>query len=252
MNKIDNKDDNFNEIHSVINPDLKLVLNSINILCGRTGSGKSRFVFREISKLKYMNNPYNQFIYITDEENDKTYLKYKDLINIPIIKATYEEAYELITSIVEAKNAYEEVRNKKLEATPQEKKKLLEYLDVKDFKRPCLHSLVLFDDATSLFSDRRNPLNQLILRNRHNKISYFLNVHSFNRSSVPLYIKKNMTSLCYFGGFNAMDFNSFFPQFNSPISRQELFDVYKKLSSRDILYFDYSGEKPRIEILKLS
>jgi hypothetical protein len=49
-----------------------------------------------------------------------------------------------------------------------------------------------------------------------------------------------------------MDFNSFFPQFKSPINRQDLYNLYKKLSSRDILYFDYSQERPTIDILKLS
>jgi predicted AAA+ superfamily ATPase len=84
MAVIDRKDDNFNEVHSKLHPDLKFVLNSINLLIGRPSSGKSRFVFHEISKLKYIPNPYSQFIYVSDEENDKTYLKYKDLINIPI------------------------------------------------------------------------------------------------------------------------------------------------------------------------
>jgi hypothetical protein len=74
-----------------------------------TGSGKTRLVFYEIAKLKYLKNPYTQFAYVTDEDNDKTYLKYKDLISIPIIKVKYKDANTQINNILNAKNLYEKI-----------------------------------------------------------------------------------------------------------------------------------------------
>ncbi|GHU21746.1 hypothetical protein FACS189472_14530 [Alphaproteobacteria bacterium] len=61
-----------------------------------------------------------------------------------------------------------------------------------------------------------------------------------------------MTSLCYFGGFNSQDFVASYPQFNSPVSREELYNVYKRLTGRDILYFNYSQDRPTVEVVKLS
>jgi hypothetical protein len=116
MKRIDELNNNFNEVHSILNKtvderlsaDLKFSLNSINILCGMTGSRKTRLDFFEIAKLKYIKHNYTQFIYTTDEENDKTYLKYRELIPIPIMKIKYVDAYDEISNIVKVKNLYED------------------------------------------------------------------------------------------------------------------------------------------------
>jgi ABC-type proline/glycine betaine transport system ATPase subunit len=74
---IDENDDNSDELHTRLNDNLRLTLNSINIIIGRTGSGKTRTVIKEILKLKYLPSRYHYPIYITDEEDDKTFLKYQ-------------------------------------------------------------------------------------------------------------------------------------------------------------------------------
>jgi hypothetical protein len=251
MAMVDREDNDFNEVHSRLHGDLKFVLNSINLLIGRPSSGKSRFVFHEITKLKYIPNPYSQFIYVSDEENDKTYLKYKDLIKIPTLKVKYNDAYETITDIITTKNVYEDVREKKLPATEKDKKELLDLLDVKYFKKPAVHTLVLFGDATDLFTNKNNPLNQIILRNRHNKITYFFNVHSFSRSAIPMYIKKNITSLVYFGMYSALDFNSAYTQMKSPIDRKKLYEICRKLGYRDALLFNFDEGEVKCEVLEM-
>jgi hypothetical protein len=259
MSSIDEKDNNFDELHSTLDKEIKFTLNSINILVGQTGSGKSRFVLREISKLKYIPNPYTQLIYVTDEGNDKTFEKYKQLIDekIQVIRVSYANAYDTITNIVNAKAAYDEFRKsrKRIKTKPlnptAEKLEILYYLNVDDFSLPAIHSLVLFDDATTLFSNKKNPLNSIILRNRHEKITYFFICHSFSRQSIPMYIKKNMTTLSYFGGFSSQDFSASYPQMGAQIDRKELFPIYQALGKRDILHFNYSGNKTKCEVIKL-
>jgi hypothetical protein len=257
MQHIDERDDNSNEIHTRLTKttddknltsDLHFKLNSINILCGMTGSGKTRLVFYEVAKLQYLKNPYTQFIYVTDEENDKTYLKYKGLISIPIIKVKYNFAYDEICNIINAKNIYE----KSLTIPVLDKSQLQElklYLNAED---KIVHTLVLFDDATNIFTDKKNPLNELILKNRHHKITYFFNVHSYNRQSVPMVYKKNASCLFLFGGYSKTDFDSFFNQFRSPISKKELWEEYSVLSRRDVLLFNYCGDTVSVESLMLS
>jgi hypothetical protein len=250
MADIDCADNNLNEVHTVLHPDLYFLLNSINILCGQTGLGKTRAVFREIGKLKYIHHPYSQFIYVTDEENDKTFLKYKYLIDIPIVKVKYEEAFEYLQDIIEGKNTYEMVRKSPEDYKEGDVIELLNFLNVSNFSLPCLHTLILFDDATDLFTNKKNPLNSLILRNRHHKFTYFFNVHSFTKNT-PMFIKKNMRSLWYFGGFSALDFNFSYQQFRSPEDRVSLYNKYKNLKNRDVLYFGYKEDGTKIEVINL-
>jgi hypothetical protein len=221
MMDIDEADDNKDELHTYLDRDLKFTLNSINVLCGQTGAGKSRFVFKEIAKLKYLEHPYHQFVYVCDEENDKTFIKYRPLISVPIVKISYAEACNRLKNIVASKNAYEKIinaeKNKKfLPLSGKEKGVILDYLGVKDFSIPILHTLILFDDATDIFTNKKDLLNDMILRNRHHKFTYFFNIHSFTCKALPMKIKKSMRSLRYFGGYSKLDFNHSYQQWKCP------------------------------------
>jgi hypothetical protein len=252
MGQVDRDDNNRDELHTALHPELKYTLNSKNVSVGQTGSGKSISIFREVTMLKYIHNLYHQLIYVSDEENDKTYCKYKDLIEIPIIRVKYEQAYETLQGIIKSKEMYEAIRNGQVtDATKEEKEELLEHLSVKNFKTQVLHTIVLFDDATDLSSRPKNPLNDLILRNRHHKFTYFFNTHNFTKA-LPMNIKKNMRSLRYFGGYSRQDFVISFQQMKSPIDKERLYDVYKNLGKRDILFFDYTDDGTKIEVINLS
>jgi hypothetical protein len=258
LKRIDIEDDNKNELHTRLHPDINFTLNSINVLVGTTGSGKSRAVFREIMKLKYLDQsimPYHQFVYVTDEDNDKTYLKYKHLISLPIITVGLEEAGDLLSKIIEYKNIYEALkRGDETGGSEEELYELLDFLTVNDFEKPILHTLVLFDDATDLFKNngkKLNPLLALILKNRHHKYTYFFNIHNFTCNTLPMTIKKNIRSLWYFGGYSPLDFDTSFRQLKSPYSRDQLHEVYKHLSKRDVLFFDYTSEGTNVEIMNL-
>jgi hypothetical protein len=251
MKKIDNADENSNELHTVLHPELRFTLNSHNVLVGQTGAGKTRTVFWTIAKLKFLPyHPYTQVVYVTDEENDKTFAKYKRLIPIPIVKIGLDEAYETLTDIIDAKIEYEKLwQTKKMNDKVRE---LLAFLGVKNFKLPFIHTLILFDDATEIFNQKKyNDLVGLFLKNRHHKFTYFFNIHNWTRNALPMKIKKNVRSVWYFGGYSLQDFNSSFPQMKSPMDRLELYDIYKKLGKRDVLYFDHAEEGTRIEILNL-
>jgi Cdc6-like AAA superfamily ATPase len=168
MTQIDRRDKNKNELHTSLDEEIKFVWNSLNIVVGQTGSGKSRTVFREISKLNYVdNNPYNQFVYIADEENDKTFIKYRDMIErrnkitgkiegIPIVKLRYEQAYEYLIKLIKAKNLYERIQKKPSIRRDDEKELLLDFLGVTGFETPVLHTIILFDDATDCFKNKKD------------------------------------------------------------------------------------------------
>jgi hypothetical protein len=260
LKKIDELDNNFNEVHSILNKtiderlsaDLKFSLNSINILCGMTGSGKTRLIFFEIAKLKYIKHNYIQFIYITDEECLETYLKYRELIPTPIIKIKYIDAYNEISNIVKIKNLYEDYKNKKCKLDKEQINEIKDYLDITDDKIKSIHTIVLFHDSSGVFSKPKTPLNKLILRNGHERITYFFNIHSCSKTNVPMIYKKNASCLFFFGGYSQLDFNSFFPQFKSNVNKKDLWEIYKGLSKLDVMLFYYTGDNTKIEILNLN
>jgi hypothetical protein len=254
MDEIDEKDQNEDELHTILHPDLKYPLNGIIVNVSQTGAGKSRWACMCVIKLKYINHPYHQFLIISDEENDKTIRKYKKLITIPVEKVTYDNAYERLVKLIKVKNAYEKIVNKKekVKLTEKEKECILKFLGVKDFNTPVLHTIILFDDATDLFSNPKNKLNSLILKNRHHKFTYFFNIHYFTKKAIPMMIKKNMNVLCYFGGYTKLDFNYSYLQFKSPIEKNKLYNEYKHLNKRDILYFHFTDNGPQIEVLNMS
>jgi hypothetical protein len=247
--------DNSNEIHTQIHEEVYFPLNSFNVIVGQTGCGKTRLVFHEVAKLCYVKeNPYHQFIYITDEENDKTYKRYKHLIErkIQIVKLKYKEAYPRLLEIIEAKNLYEKIRNKEEKRDSEDTNILLKYLGLKNFRKPALHTLILFDDATNCFQNKKDPLNGLFLRNRHHKFTYFFNIHLVRKNSIPQEIIDNMKTLWYFGGYNKHNFNTAFKFIKSPIDKNELYDMYKVVKNRDVLYVNYAGsDGTEFRIIKL-
>jgi hypothetical protein len=271
MADIDEIDDNANELHTDIDHELNFSLNSLNLLVGQTGSGKSRAVFREVAKLNYLkNNPYHQFIYITDEENDKTFRKYKHMIErrdktgkihgIPIIKIAYKDANQQLMQTINAKNLCERVQEemrktrkksvgKKLDDV--DKQILLEFLSVPNFSRPPLHTVILFDDATNCFKNDKDPLNKLFLRSRHHKFTYFFNTHLTTNKAVPMTIKKNMRTFWYFGGYCKQDFNTVYPYIKSPLKNPVLWEIYNKIGKRDVLFFKYTEDGTKFKVIPL-
>jgi hypothetical protein len=161
------------------------------------------------------------------ESCEEVFHKYKHCIDLPILRVKYEDAYDLLCKIVKAKTAYEQIRDGMKTGRREERMEILELLELPNFKCVNLHTLILFDDATTLFSDLKNPLNNLLLKNRYNKFTYFLNIHNFSKRDVPMTLKKNMSSLWFFGGFSQQSFNSFFAQINMGLS-ESCEEVFQK------------------------
>ncbi|KAA6360117.1 MAG: hypothetical protein EZS28_044356, partial [Streblomastix strix] len=100
----------------------------------------------------------------------------QDLIKIPTKIVPYAEVNELLDFLIESKQAYDEVIDKKLESklTEESKELMIEGAGTDDFKIKFPHTIVLFDDAMSIFRNKNNPLFQKLLKNRQPRITYFL------------------------------------------------------------------------------
>jgi Cdc6-like AAA superfamily ATPase len=254
LNQIENSFDNTQDIHTIIHPEINFTYNSLNLIVGNIGSGKTRYCFREIGKLKYAPNNYHMVIYVADEEGDRTVLQYGAVLNLPLVRVDYDSALEYINRIIETKRMYEELRNdtrNEGEWSLEQAKEILHELQVKNFQKPFLHTIVVYDDATDILTKKKNSaLSELIMRNRHGRFTYFLNVHDYFRT-IPPKVKSNLGSLVLFGGYSKQKFDCMFQQFKSPVSREELFAKYQQVGNRDIMLFCYFEMPTKIKIIRL-
>jgi hypothetical protein len=200
-------------------------------------------------------------VYITDEENDKTFAKYRDMIErkvngkitgITIVKIKYEEAFKHLDILRKAKELYEKIQKGEVQKSEEKRKVLLKFLNVSNFHHPAIHTGILFDDATGCIKNKKNPLHSLFLRYRHHKFTYFFNVHLFTKDAIPMTIKKNMRAFWYFGGYCKQDFNVCYPYIKAPVNREELYAIYRRMGKRDVLFLDYTDNGTLFGVIPLS
>ncbi|KAA6383619.1 MAG: hypothetical protein EZS28_020854 [Streblomastix strix] len=98
------------------------------------------------------------------------------LINIPTKIVTYGEIDGVLNDIIETKAAYDTVVDKHLinQLTSDSKQEILTTIEADNFKMKYPHTIVLFDDAMSVFKNKQFPLFKKLINNRQPRITYFL------------------------------------------------------------------------------
>jgi len=242
--------DNRQELQTEIHPELNFRRNSVNLLIGRRGSGKTYNVFREMIKLNFVpDHHYSQLIYVTNKLSDDTFHKMKKLMKIEIVKVKYEDVQECLTKIIEAKEDYAEIVEKSLvnELDEEYAEELKNTIAVNDFNSPVVHTAVLFDDAIEVFKNRKSGLYRMLFENRQPKITYFLCLQ--DPIGIDASVKSNVDSAWLFGGFSSQKFSYIFHQLNSPYDRQELWNHYKNISMNQALIFDHKRTGTTVRII---
>jgi hypothetical protein len=164
---INNSKDAIHELQTKIHPDLNFTRNSINLLVGKPGSGKTYHVLRELMKLSIYNQSdqceeneelFHLIVYVTDNCLDKTYNKMKKEINIPTEIIPYNQAEQYLTNLMDYKAAYSQVIEYDLENHPQVIHSSLDeiksVLHVNDFSRKHLQTIILYDDALGMLKKK--------------------------------------------------------------------------------------------------
>ena len=112
LQQVNKKLDLTHELQTEIDPNVFFLRNSVNLLVGKKGSGKTYNVFREVLKLKFVqNHHYTKMIYVTNKPYDPTYSRVKDLMPILVEKVPYDKAVQKINELSEAKKAIVEIKN---------------------------------------------------------------------------------------------------------------------------------------------
>jgi hypothetical protein len=192
-----------------IHPDIYICYNSINLLFGQRGSGKTYNVIHKIIKICMLdkNGGFTSFVIISDKPNESTMLELLDQMkdNLKRIQTDYYHSYDVLDEIMEGKVAYYQVVRKDLEGEINEdsKKDILSRAIGNDFYDQLPHTLELFEDAIGIFNhnNKYKKLYEMIFKNRHQRFTMFINVQEIY--TIPPAIHKNLDTLWIFGGMFA-------------------------------------------------
>ena len=242
--------DKTEQLQSVIDPELNFKRNSLNLLIGRRGSGKTFNVMRELIKLSELPDManYNSFIYCTDKSNDNTVNELLSLIQLKTRVISYADMAVFLKDLIDAKNAYDEAIRKGLQdsVTDRCREDLFKALNLDDWTETTTNTVVLYDDAINIFSKAKNKyLVDSPFQNRQCKITFFLCMQ--DPFGIPPQVKRNLDTCFLFGGFtDGQMLTTIFTQMNAGDPRNDnLKKLYRSLSYRQAMIFDYcdSGTK---------
>lgn len=222
------KDDNSGALITAIHEQILTRYNSVNVIVGKQSLGKTVVALEEIIKISYLDT-HHMLVYVTKdgEENDRSWNTLKGLIEMPILLVSEENAEACIDELIAAKSLYYKVRRDRTKniLDKRQKQDLFDTLQVDNFEKSFLHTLILFDDISNskLFSNEENFFSQQIKRCRHTNISYFLLIQGWK--GIKPFIKNEITTLMIFPCFNKQQLHYIFNQSASNLSWEEFYQL---------------------------
>lgn len=223
-----------------IHPDINVNYNSLNVLCGPQGSGKTYTSCKEIAKISQIDNHAHLLVIICKPENrdDPTVNLFKPLIHIPIKYVTEEEAESYIKTLFACKRLYNTIKEKQLEnrIIPQQQDQIYDILKITDFSRPWLHTLIMINDSAKCkLLKVGSYFSQLIALGRHTQTSTFLNIQFWKGLSPE--IKANISTAFIFGQFSRQQLIHMVSQLPSQYDYKEIYNAYRGLTKHDKMIF---------------
>ncbi len=248
LNEINYDLDLTNELPTEIHPEIFFKRNSVNLLIGKKGSGKTYNVFRELLKLKFVpNHNYTKLIYVTDKAYDPTFERVKDLLLeiMEVDRVPYAEAVEKIREASNAKSTAHMIHEGEAsldDLTEESTEKMLDGLGIDDpeqvLEQDVFHTAVLLDDCQDVF-EKRTPQNRelfkLLFENRQPKITYFLTQQ--DAKGIDSSLRQNLDAVWVFGCFAWNKFNYLMFQVPHEQDAKELWEIYKQITKNQCLIF---------------
>lgn len=213
------------ETQSVIHPSIRFRFNSVNLVIGKRGSGKTFSTMRELLKLPLLlgpTNPFTQIHYVTDKVRDDTVDKFKEL---------FAEA-GIFFNWVPTKNAERLIEGlSRVKANMGDDPVMRKCLNYHGKGLP--HTIIVFDDCIGLFK-KDSPLSKKLFENRQSRITYFLLLQDTQGLSPSM--KANIDSLTLFGGFPKHKFQILMYQL-PPVDLS--YEDYSELPTDAMCWIDY-------------
>ena len=253
----DNANNNKGELHSELLNKIPLTesyTNSISVAVGKQRSGKTRKIIKEIIKISKMHKETHMLVYVnkTGQETDKTFESFKDLIKCPIVYCSQDECEEKLKDLIEYKNLYAQIIKEGWQemVVDEQKQELFDALEISDFSRPYLHTLVLLDDIANspMLKKPTTYLNSLMTQCAHINMSFFLAVQYW--IGLPTPIKSQVSVIYLFGGFSKQQVRYMLQQITLEDPFNVIWTKYCQLKNRDFMTVDVIGGEYHITYAK--
>jgi uncharacterized protein YdhG (YjbR/CyaY superfamily) len=234
------------EVNEKYDPNLCTYKNSINILVGKQGLGKSYTVYKEVIKISHVDPSVHVFIVINKdgEPNDTTYEVLKHLFRIPVIFISYDDAEEFVSNMLKYKILYNTIKQKHLESkiVDTQIKELYQFLYISDLSQPYLNTIIYFEDCANnkLFAKPKLYFPGLIATCRHNNLTFFFATQFWKGLTTEL--KSNLTLVYIFRDYSKQQIQVILNQTPLKHDINTVYQRYRRLINHEKMVIDtYTG-----------
>lgn len=225
-----------------ISPELHTYQNSINLLVGKQGMGKTFTALREIIKITLIDRNVHLVMIVNKdgEPNDVTYNLLQHMFQAPIVFVSYDAAEESVKRLLMYKNLYNTILEQHLEhrIDPTQLVEIDEVLHVSDFQRPFLNTIIYFEDCANskLFRKPIYYFPQLIATCRHNGLTMFFTAQFWKGITTEL--KANATTIYIFRDYSPQQLQYILQQTPVKYELAKIYKLYRQLRNHDRLVVD--------------
>ena len=217
--------------------------NSVNVYVGRPRSGKTYLALHDIISVVRNDPNVHMLVYINESGScdDDTFDRFQQLINVPIVFVKYDECEEYLKELLEYKSIYNKIKDNNVERNEIPKcvyQEMCNALEIADFKREHLHTLILTEDATNAKVLRKTDsyINDLLTRCAHTQFSFYIIIHYWK--ALTTNIKANLSTIYIFGGYSRQQLHYMLYQMNIPVTVKEIMNQYSKMPQYSKLMID--------------
>ena len=246
-----------NESIRPIAPGIYANYNSLNIVVGAQGKGKSHVVLRDIiqiSRLKDHN--FHLIVYISKNGNinDSTFEAQRELINLPIKVVSDSNAEDYLKELDLWKQLYARYTD---EVSAEKLQQMFKFLNISHcVLEPCeispssttttlvepsqmanvvkpLNTIILCEDFIKSKLLKSAYFTNYITQLRHKHAIVYINVQFFK--AIPTDYKNNCTSFFIFNGFSKQKMHYIYQQVVMPLEFDDLWRQYRSMKNHDFV-----------------
>ncbi|ELP87651.1 hypothetical protein EIN_489380 [Entamoeba invadens IP1] len=208
---------------NIIHPEVFVKHRSINLLIGKPGCSKTTSICKELIKIDKVSNSFHLIIWVNNTGSDQTLLHYEPLINIPILKFTYEQFEKAYPKFLEIKKTYNKMMRKEI---PKDES-ILECLYLDKFSDKPLETIIVLDGAVNCLKNESSLLSKSLYKTRHTNCLFFIAIQIWR--GIPAQIKSILSTVWIFNSFSPQILHHIYNQITTNISFEEFQSVYNQL-----------------------
>lgn len=211
--------------------------NSLNIIVGAQGKGKSHIVLRDIIQISRIPGAAHLIVYISKNGviNDSTFEAQRELIKLPIKVISDSNAENYLKELDLWKELYDKYVNNNTRLDEEKINKMLSFLCISKLNSQSkpLNTIILCEDFIKSKLLKSAYFTNYITQLRHKHSIVYVNVQFFK--AIPTDYKNNCTSFFIFNGFSRQKMGYIYQQVVMPIEFEDLWRRYCCMKNHDFI-----------------